>query len=1271
MRWTRSLSFVALPTLILGAEQSEWRKQDDAFFRSRGISFYASFDESLDADYSAGRAKPVPPLFPPTYKQQGIAFEPGRYDKCASAKTMYLVYDAMRVFHPDRGAVSFWFKVHDRDIWTLFMVRAREAGVGPNSRRQMDLYHGTFLFGTSPVLRPGFYRALIRPVFEAIDGPMNLGDFDRNAWHHFVWTWDSTQGMRVSLDGREVFDNWGTVTWVQMMTPNLAELRSIKTCDDLLFFSRSLTPKEALGLYRGELPRPEKPAGAGAIPRHLRRAIAHNYGLDELPEYPVVQASTSTVFTPVKFTEAKDGKRPTLYCLDGNRVSCWPLSHIEVVNTDRLDVYYPPGTKANYFRFISDGTRFSLTKDNEDEPFWTDEVRPELDGWEDKLVRRHVTEKLLAFEKLTLDRKGSRIGEFYVYNVGVGGLAIPDCSRVALTLSEVVDLRSLAWEGGVYQLYHNHLTPVAIGTREKREPSSGTLSYEPLIPFHLVTEPFPEQTGIAGLALQLACTRPEGKQEDVVRLRIVDPITKERDLINVDFRLRFDPSQDGAQVFQVSFDMRDIVMNAGRRLWVWLVSKSGGKLDLARSGMTVCTVPVAKAAEQMVPDTMQIVKHSYQVSSEGHAWSRSYKLAGNEQYHYEWSDWAGLTNIIKQGLAPQDEIVGLYWHTLRPQKLRDYPENREYRGLPYREPQAPEEFDNPTNAPDWALYQNELLKVMLRIGQWWHDHRLVYDKGVLGGYGDDTQLTGEMFWLYFATGDKKILRMLRSVSDGTWKHAGWYRGFPSRTNDIGHNAEEVSGAYPLMVLADYGNPRYLEMVMECMSLIDFLTIKTKLGHRHFRSWYYSSTEIVTDGAMGVDNFGNSAFTLIGHPLAWYSRHPKLTEFYREWCDAWLEDLKRARTNGMKGPFVIGMPQDEPLEHAHHRPYTMPHQFMIAGLLTGDRRYIERALRNDDDFFVRYYYRWGEGMLLRDFAFMRHRLREDESIKSRKTVLHPRSAFAKYFQSGDKSILAEAYKSSVQSYLSGKEYLYTEGQPSTDRLWGMNNETMYLAILGGRPAGHRDTSNWPGLAISFTDAGTDLASLVLVNRVDRVSFLLHNFDRSRKCVDVRVWQLEPGRYALTVGPDADGDDVADSVDHERQVDVRRGATLTVPLPQAKLLLVNLRQVSKTDEPQLLPDLAISPRDVEYDPKANMLEVIVHSVGSAATGSFTVMLQNRESKTVASKRMGSLDAPLDLKPRRTVVRFRLDPESWQTIHRVAVQSSRGALEITADNNAVEVR
>ena len=1251
--------------------------EDHAFFASRGISFYASFEESLTADYSAGRSDPINPKWRPLYQQQKITFPSGRNGNCASAESLCLVYDPVGIFAPDKGSVSFWFRPVRGDMWSLFQVTAKEWGVGPNSRLQMDLYHAMFLFGTSPLLRPGFYRALIRPALSPIEACISVPELHREEWHHFVWVWENTEGMRGYLDGEQVFDNWGTVAWIAMMTPSVIKLGSMSAIDELVFFRHALPFADVQGLRRGTLPGPRPEEKEYAIPEAARAGVAHSYGLDEMPAYPLVAPGTPVTFTAVDFDRAVDGRRPMLYCLDGNRASCWPDSHVELSNSDYLDITYPGGTKANYFRIISDGNRFALSKNGETAPFWTDEVRPERDGWADKLVRRVFLDDPVRFDKLRLDRKGARIGEFYVCEVCPEPLNVGAGDVRRYTFSQTSDIRSVASTADVYALYHSHPSPVALAGAAPAAESDLVVPGNPLVPFHLLCPPFTEATGVAAVGLELAFTAPRNRRDDVLRVRIVDPVTPVRDLVNTEFKLQFDAADPGAQVFRVGLDMPDVLFDQGTRLWVWLVSRDGSDLILSDSRLALHTVPVARAAEEMVKNTMRLVAHTYSWSSEGHIWSRSYKWPGDESYYYAWSEWAGLLNIVKNRLAPDNTVVGTYWHAIRPithrsyEKWVDYGRSKALRELEHTRFEAPETWPNPAGAPEWALYQNELLNSFLRIVRWWHDNRLVEETGILGGYGDDTQFTGDAFWVYSATGDRKLFRILEAVTNGTWKHSGLHSGFPTRTNDVGHDAEEVVGAWPIMIVADYGNPKYIEMTMETMSLVDFFTTETALGHRHLKSWYLSATQMKTQGRYGVDNLANSQFALLGHALAWYNRCPKLVQFYREWCDAWMADFGRAQEMNVEGPISVRMPDDIPIPHVGAMSsQTMQHHFFVTGLLTGDSKYIDRALRNDDGVFYRYYRgEWDQGMLLRNFAFMRHLLLEDERLQSSAPVKKP-DVFTRYLLEKDKQILANEYRKALDLYAGGREYLYTHGQPSLDRLWGLFVEPMFMGMLGGHPTGHRRSSTWPGMAISYVDAGGDLASLVLENRTDEMKCLILNFNKRRKNAVVRLWQLVPGRYEITAGPDGDGDDRMDALKHRENVRIERASRVTVPVPFGTVQVVHVRQLSREPVPALLPDLAIGTDDLSRNDSNGTFEVLVHNVGSRAAGPFEVALLNKRGGAVAVKTAAGLDAPVDLRPRRVLVRLPLRKRRLKQVAAVSIRPFHGEREITTENNRVEV-
>ncbi len=1243
------------------------------FFRSRGISFYAPFDGTVHAVYAAGRAEAIEPYFEEFYKDQSITYEEGPFGSAVTGD-LCLVYDPLRNFSAERGAVSFWFRPRDGDLWTFFQVHAREAGVGPNSRRQMDLYYATFLLGTSPALRQGLARALIRPVLEAQDEPFILPDMDPNTWHHIVWTWDHTQGMRLFIDGEKLVDSWGTTTWVQMMTPGIIKLKSMQAVDELLFFDRALTTREALALYRGQLPEPATAAAdeAQSIPPALEIDIAHAYGLDAGGDYPVLRASRPMTITALHAVDARDARQPMWRALDGNRSTCWPTSHIEIANSDRLDIDYGGPVRANYLRVLSDGPRFSVVT-GAGQPLWTDEVRVERDGWEDKLVRRRMLAEPAEFEKLVLNRHGARVGEFWAYDIRDGALQTTGTQRL-LQPETVGALRDLAWEGGVYSLYHSGRSPVI----EMTEGSTGVtndMKLVPLSPFHLVTELMDERTGITGLRLRLALSPPENRTEAIFRIRIVDPVTKERDLFNTDVKVEFDGSATEPELFDLSIDLRDIVLEKDRRLWVWITPRHASALKLARCDLTLHQVPVDEAAREFVADARDLVERAYPFDSEPHPWTRSWKWPGDEHFYYLWSEWAPLSHLMRTGLGADDPVLGTYWHVMRPDtrdRLADYVDysrSAELRALPYTRP-ALRQIDNPTHAPQWALYQRELLGLYLGIVQWWHDHRLDDETGILRGYGDDTQLTGETFWLYFCTGDEKIRHLLRAVTDGTWANAGFYHGYPMRTNDVGHNAEEVVGAWPLLVLSEYGDPQYVEMSMESMSVLDLATTRTKLGHRHFKSWYFSATEAVTEGDLGVDNLGNSAYTILGHMLSWYNGHPKLTSFYRDWADAWLDDFARSREQGFTKAISVRIPSEEYVEGVYHRSYTMPHQFFITGLLTGDSTYTARALSNDDGFYPVYRRTAGPGMLLRDFAFERYRLREDSRYASYNE--HPATPFEQWFANGDTDPLGRYYQQRVETYRQGTEYLYTQGQPSTDRLWGLWDENLFLAYLGGYAAGHRRTSNWPGLAISYTDAGTDLASLVLVNQTTRLALRVYNFEPSRTEAEIRLWQLAPGLYQVETGSDADEDGEFDGDSKTRQIDVRRGSTVAVSTPYGHMQLIRVTLIEARPEPSLLPDLAIGRRDVTYASAGDVgaLQVTVHNIGSRTAGPAVVRVLDRRDRVLAQAEVQSLAAPLDLKPRVQTLSLPMSEKDWQRARRVEVLSHDSALEITQDNNVLSL-
>ena len=113
--------------------------------------------------------------------------------------------------------------------------------------------------------------------------------------------------------------------------------------------------------------------------------------------------------------------------------------------------------------------------------------------------------------------------------------------------------------------------------------------------------------------------------------------------------------------------------------------------------------------------------------------------------------------------------------------------------------------------------------------------------------------------------------------------------------------------------------------------------------------------------------------------------------------------------------------------------------------------------------------------------------------------------------------------------------------------------------------------------------------------DEFKVLLYNFTDEPMTGNARFWGLDHGRYSLTLGPDANGDDEADSIDREDEVEIIRAAPVSLTLPPKTVVVLELAQLEELDDLWARPDLAISELDTEL--VDGTLTVRVHNIGGA--------------------------------------------------------------------------
>jgi hypothetical protein len=86
-----------------------------------------------------------------------------------------------------------------------------------------------------------------------------------------------------------------------------------------------------------------------------------------------------------------------------------------------------------------------------------------------------------------------------------------------------------------------------------------------------------------------------------------------------------------------------------------------------------------------------------------------------------------------------------------------------------------------------------------------------------------------------------------------------------------------------------------------------------------------------------------------------------------------------------------------------------------------------------------------------------------------------------------------------------------------------------------------------MAVTWKGSDEDFVPLVLSHSPTHVRCLLYNAGTAAKQIRPTFWELTPGRYDLSVGTDANGDDQADSISTRTAVTIDGPTEATFALP----------------------------------------------------------------------------------------------------------------------------
>jgi len=622
----------------------------------------------------------------------------------------------------------------------------------------------------------------------------------------------------------------------------------------------------------------------------------------------------------------------------------------------------------------------------------------------------------------------------------------------------------------------------------------------------------------------------------------------------------------------------------------------------------------------------------------------------------------------------------------------------------------------PQNAPLWAAYQREVMYRLLKIIHWWVGVKQTANGEMGGKYGDDVEML--RWWLPPVLGaDDSLARVgYTRLADGVWNSGVLERGFAKRIDDVEHAAELFRDTHPGMFLIRYGDPEYVERCLTSMqNFRDVWTSITSMGHRHFRSYYLSATAVSAYYPYDVDVAMNARALLPGLWAAWYNNNPALIKLLSEWGQAWITDANRA-TNGKPAgviPSAVAFQEDRIGGHSpqwynpqltytyynwDHLGHVNELQYLLAGLyaltqkqtflqtINTNARLMTQPLHEKDTTTGSLY--WVQQQLLSggiDHAAGSNPMgklfamaRQLSNSGRYDTLVDQYGAhYNRYTLHHDKKVIVQGLEEMLNS-LRYNFPLLTSEVKFTDRVYIPNNSLLSGMYLGHFGAGYE----YPSLLASWKNTGKDVA--ILVNGGDQhfLQAALYNFGQERS-VQLRTWQLQPGRYCVSTGLDKNGDDSMDEVLSTDTISItERVKDVSFTLPGKQLLIVTVKQLQAYPG-SIAPkaDPGLTAKDIVIKPGAGnnmyVVQITLHNIGNAAAENSRVKFYVDEvvkDSTVITL----LEAPDDMKARTQQILFQWKAPAGKHLVRIKIEgeqpeitklNNEAALYFTADDHTKE--
>ena len=531
-------------------------------------------------------------------------------------------------------------------------------------------------------------------------------------------------------------------------------------------------------------------------------------------------------------------------------------------------------------------------------------------------------------------------------------------------------------------------------------------------------------------------------------------------------------------------------------------------------------------------------------------------------------------------------------------------------------------------APEWAVYEREALAKYVLWARWWQAHQQP-DGQFGGSYEDDVELTCGWPLAVLAASDRQTLRSLDLLAEGVWNFGPISEHGYSTYTDVEHSAENTSYSQPRMAVMDWGDPKWSERCRQTtLTVARGFMAENDLGGLQFTSDWFGYRDgqpmIDEERSFGIPECAKALKP--GLARVWRDGDHDVRKALLEYADTWVE---AAKANGGMIPTRIAFPSGEASGVSEWFPPSRALYYHLLGCyeITGDEKYlapVERMIeefvvnravrdipftpkRNDrehagtvsqiavvasiwrtltgDDRFDEHFERWSRRMASQmgerfESYYYMDRALDDIWIRVPIQVgafRLPRLAigpqlYIGWLASEDKGLLTAACRNLSYDLTDQwgplTSWFYDKSESrvtSNDHLAHsiQTSATMLMMAYCGGPGPIE--AKYPHMAVSWERTSAEFAALVTEQSRETLEVLACNLEDGPRDVTMRVYELRPGRYELTVG------------DETAVMRLRRHSGVRITLPSKEVQVIELTRVGGKGETEAhrVTDLPVEP------------------------------------------------------------------------------------------------